>query len=95
MTFLITDATEAEHNENLEEVLRRLQDRGVWLKQEKCSFYQESVEYLGHRISENGVHITKEKMQAVLDASEPRNVQELQSFLGLLNYYAKFIPNLA
>jgi len=90
--FLITGATEAEHDNNLEEVLRRLQDNGVRLKQEKCSFYQRSVEYLGHCISADGVHTTKEKTQAILYA---KNVQELQSFLGVLSYYAMFIPNLA
>jgi len=93
--ILITGATEAEHDKNLEEVLRRLQDNGVRLKREKCSFYQRSVEYLGHCISADGVHTTKEKTQAMLDAPEPKNVQELQSFLGLMNYYAKLIPNLA
>ena len=51
--------------------------------------------YLGHRISADGVHTMKEKTEAILDAPEPKNVQELQSFLGLLNFYAKFIPNLA
>ena len=93
--ILITGTTEAKHDKNLEEVLKRLQDHGVRLKQEKCSFYQKSVEYLGHCISADGVHTTKEKTQAILDAREPKNVQELQSFLELLNYYARFIPNVA
>ena len=93
--ILVTGVTEAEHDNNLDEVLRRLQEHGVRLKQEKCSFYQESVEYLGHHISVKGVHTTKDKIRAILDAPEPKNIQELRSFLGLLNYYAKFIPSLA
>ena len=93
--ILITGVTKVEHDNNLKEVLGRLQEHGVQLKKEKCSFYQESVQYLGHHISAEGVHTTKDKTRAILDAPEPKNIQELKSFLGLLNYYAKFIPNLA
>ena len=93
--ILVTGTTEDEHDRNLDEVLRRLQEHGVRLKQEKCSFFKDSVEYLGHHISKAGIHTTQEKTKAILDAPEPKNIQELRSFLGLLNYYAKFIPNLA
>ena len=93
--ILITGTTVADHDSNLEELLKRLQEHGIRLKQEKCSFFKDSVEYLGHCISAKGVHTTKEKTQAILEAPEPKNIQELRSFLGLLNYYAKFIPNLA
>ena len=54
-----------------------------------------SVEYLGHRIDAAGLHTTSAKVDALVQAPEPRNVQELRSFLGLLNYYGKFLPNLA
>jgi len=93
--ILITGRTETEHAKNLEEVLCRLQEHGVRLKREKCCFFQTSVEYLGHSIDAKGVHTTKSKVKAIQDAPIPTNVQELRSFLGLLNYYAKFIPNLA
>ena len=56
---------------------------------------QHSVEYLGHRIDAEGLHTTDGKLAAVTQAPTPRNVQELRLFLGLLNYYGKFIPNLA
>ena len=64
-------------------------------KREKCSFYQESVEYLGHHVDASGVHTSPKKVQTIQDAPEPTNVQELRSFLGLVNYYAKFMSNLA
>ncbi len=51
-----------------------------------------SVEYLGHRI---GLHATESKLRAISEAPKPRSVQELRSFLGLLNYYGQFISNLA
>ena len=67
---------------------------GLRLKREKCVLMAESVEYLGHRIDKNGLHPTKEKVQAVCDAPSPKNVSELKAF-GLLTYYSKFLPNLA
>ena len=54
-----------------------------------------SVEYLGHIIDAKGLHPSPEKIRAIKDAPEPQNVTELKSFLGLLNYYSKFLPNLS
>ena len=55
----------------------------------------DSVEYLGHQIDRHGIQALPEKVTAITNAPKPRNVQELRSFLGLLNYYGKFIPNLS
>ena len=93
--ILITGSEDKEHLQNLERVFQRLQSHGVRLKNPKCAFLQRSVPYLGHRIDAEGRRATKEKLQAILQAPSPRNVQELCSFLGLLNYYGKFIPNFA
>ena len=57
-------------------------------------FAASTVEYLGHRISQNGVQPTEGKVQAITEAPVPRNVSELKAFLGLLNYYGKFLPSL-
>ena len=56
---------------------------------------QPSVEYLGHIVDRNGLHVTPSKVEAITRAPEPRNVQELRSFLGLVNYYGKFISHLS
>ena len=93
--ILVTGETDSEHLRNLELVLLRLKKHGVKLKRSKCRFMQKSVEYLGHRLDSEGQHPTDEKLRAVIDAPTPRNVQQLRSFLGLLNYYSKFVPNLA
>ncbi len=53
------------------------------------------VEYLGHLISKEGLRPTQSKVKAILDAPSPSNISQLRSFLGLLNYYSKFIPNLS
>ncbi len=54
-----------------------------------------SVEYLGHKIDKGGISALPNKVDAIVNAPHPTNVQELRSFLGLLNYYGKFIRNLA
>ena len=93
--ILVTGVTEKEHMENPEEVLRRLKENGVTLKQEKCSFFSDSVEYLGRVIDAKGIHTSRRKLQAVLDAPALTNIQKLRSVLGMINYYAKFIPDLS
>ena len=56
---------------------------------------QSSVEYLGHTIDAEGLHTSPKNVKAIQEAPIPHNQQELRSFLGLLHYYGKFIPNLA
>ena len=53
------------------------------------------MEYLGHHISAEEISPTKEKVHAIVDPPEPQNVSELRSFLGLVNYYGKFLPQLS
>ena len=93
--LLITGASDQEHLQNLQQVLSRLNEQGIKLKKEKCTFLQTSVDYLGYVVDANGVHTSAAKLEAIQKAPEPQNVSELRSFLGLLNYYGKFIPNLA
>lgn len=93
--ILITGANLEEHLANLEEVLKRLQEHGVRLREDKCQFLTPSVEYLGHVIGNDGLRTADDKLRAIVDAPSPTNVQELRSFLGLLNYYGKFIANLS
>ena len=93
--ILITGTTESEHLDNLAQVLQRLQSAGMRLKKEKCGFLLPSVSYLGHVISSDGLHTEESKVRAIVDAPEPQNVGELRSFLGMVNYYGKFLPDLA
>ena len=92
--ILVTGSTHAEHLGNLREVFRRLKQRGLRIMKSKCSFMQSS-EYLGHIVNSKGLHANPEKIKAIVDAPCPRDVSELRAFLGLLNYYGKFLPNLA
>ena len=91
---LIVTAHTDEELQNLEKVLHLLKEQ---LKQEKCTFLQSEVEYLSYVycIDETDIHTFPSKLEAIQQAPTPTNTTELRSFLGLLNYYGKFIPNLA
>ena len=90
--ILITGETE-EHLENLETVLHKLETAGLRLSRSKCTFMAPEVEYLGHKISPQGLHPTPDKIKAIRNAPKPESVSELKSFLGLLSYYSRFLPN--
>ena len=93
--ILITGKTESEHLSTLSKVLTKLEEAGLRAHRSKCKFMAKSVVFLGHMIDEHGVHPVKEKIQAIREAPVPRNVSELKSYLGLLTYYSKFLPNMA
>ncbi|KAF4090749.1 hypothetical protein AMELA_G00055870, partial [Ameiurus melas] len=93
--ILITGATEDRHIENLEQVLKRLSDAGLRLKRGKCVFMAPSVTYLGHTITAEGLRPVEDKVRAIKDAPSPKNVTELRSFLGMVNYYWKFLQDLS
>ena len=93
--ILVTGSTEKEHFTHFKEVLRRLHYHGLNAKGDKCALFQDSVEYLGHRVDTSGVHTTSSKVETVLKAPELKFVQELRSFLDLLHYYGRFIQHLS
>ena len=93
--ILVTGRTEEEHLSRLEEVLTRLEQAGLRLKRSKCQFMVSSVVYLGHKVDSEGLHPNPDKVKAVVEAPRPSNVTELKSFLGLLTYYGRFLPNLS
>ena len=76
-------------------MLQRLQNAGLRLKDSKCEFLVASVTYLGYQIDAKGLHPINEKIKAIQDAPEPRNVTELKSYLGLLSYYSRFLPHMS
>jgi hypothetical protein len=93
--ILVTGGTPEEHMCHLREVLQRLSTAGLRLQKNKCTFMATSVQYLGHVIDEKGLHPIGDKVEAVQKAPSPKNVSELKSYLGLLSYYGKFLPQLA
>nr|XP_061786525.1 uncharacterized protein K02A2.6-like [Nerophis lumbriciformis] len=93
--ILCTGSTDQEHLDNLDAALQRLKEYGLRVRKDKCEFFQLSVVYLGHVIDARGLHTAPSKVRAIVDAPPPENVSQLRSFLGLLNYYGRFIPNLS
>ena len=93
--ILISGRNDAEHLKNLTEVLQILSANGLRLKRKKCVFMAPEVTYLGFRINQEGVSPVDEKIKPILEAAVSQNVTHLRSFLGMLNYYHRHIPNMA
>ena len=93
--IIIPGPTVDESLTRLEHVFERLREANLKLKPSKCILFQKSVKFLGHIVSEEGIHTDPEKVKAVQDWPVPRNVKEVKSFLGLCSYYRKFVQGFA
>ncbi|UYV72132.1 K02A2.6-like [Cordylochernes scorpioides] len=89
--ILITRKNDQDHLKNLECVLQRIQEAGLKLRKDKCSFLASSPEYLGHKIAKEGLQPLPSKVEAIQGAPSPTNLTELRAFLSLLTYYLRFI----
>jgi len=83
------------HYEHLIKVLSKLRKAGLYTKLEKCEFCIPYLDFLGHRISSDGILMDPKKVSSILEWSVPTDIKQLQSFLGLANYYRRFIPGFA
>lgn len=93
--IVIYGKTEQELVEHTNAVLHRLKEYNVLLNQEKCKFKQQRIRFLGHMFSSDGLDVNEVKVQAIKSFRPPNTVEEVRSFLGLVTYVSKFIPNLA
>jgi transposase InsO family protein len=91
--ILLAGVDEQDCLRTLSVVCDKLLQAGFRLNKSKCQFLKSSVTYLGHVISAKGLQPTEDKLAAVRDAPQPKNVTALKSFLGLIMFYAKFLPN--
>ena len=89
--ILIYSKTSEEHKEHLRKALERLRREKLYAKLEKCEFWLDSVSFLKHVISIEGVAVDPEKVKAVVKWTRPTSVFEIQSFLGFAGYYRCFI----
>lgn len=92
---LLTGKFNQEHLENLEEVLKRLDSVGLKVKSRKCQFMIPAVEFLGRKVTAEGIMPVNSLTKAIREAPIPTNVSELRAFLGMLNYYGNVLPNLS
>src|SRR5436305_1743269 len=91
--ILIFSKTAAEHTEHIRQVLALLCKHNLYGKISKCKFFKHSVSYLGHIISNQGIATNPEKIEAIQAWPVPKLLKELQSFLGICNYYHHFVPH--
>ena len=93
--ILVSGENDEQHLENLVAVLDRLKKYGLRGRLSKCQFFLDSIEYLGHEINQEGIQPLEKEVTAIKQAPTPKTVAQLESFLGMINYYGKFIPNLS
>ena len=87
--------TEEEYDKLVVEVIRRLEANDLYVKLEKCKWKVREVGFLGVVIGPEGIKIEKEKVRGVLEWPTPKYVKDIQKFLGLVNYYRRFIQGFA
>jgi len=90
---LVGTETEEGHDEIVEEILRRLEENDLYIKPEKCVWKARKIGFLGVVIGPDSIEIEKEKVEGVLSWPQPKNVKDVRKFLGLANYYRRFIKD--
>ena len=88
---IVGTENEEGHNELVAEIIKRLEENGLYVKLEKCKWKVREVGFLGVVIRPEGIKIEKEKIKGILDWPKPKCVKDVQKFLGLVNYCRQFI----
>jgi len=91
----ITGTSVKNNVQTLKTVLARLQKYNIRIKPEKSEFFVNQISYCGYLINRFGLHKAPEKIKAIKNIRRPKNVTEIRSFLGMINYYGRFIANLS
>ena len=92
--IVIFGDTIQQHNQNMEDVLQRIEQLGLRLEPSKCEYLKPELEYLGQIITKEGVKPNSDKLSAIKNFKELKVVKDVKSFLGLSGYYRKFIKKL-
>ena len=93
--ILISGSREKSHLATLDEILFRLNRAALRVKRNKCAFMKMSVTYLGHQFDEDRLHPLQDRVTAIQEAPTPTSVSTLKSYLDMLSYYSKFLPNIS
>ena len=89
--ILVYSKNEEEHEEHLRLTLQVLREHQLYAKLSKYDFYRDRIQYLCHIISEEGIYVDPNKIEAIMNWPSPRNVTDVRSFMGLAGYYRRFI----
>ena len=92
---IVETETEEGHDELVAEVIKRLEENNLYVKPEKCKWKVRKVDFLGVVIGLEGIKMEKEKIKGILEWPTPKDVKDVQKFLGLANYYRQFIEGFA
>ena len=93
--ILVGTETEEEYDKIIEEVLKKLKENDLYVRLEKYAWKVRKIGFLGVVIEPNSIKIEREKMDGVLSWLEPKNIKDIRKFLGLANYYWRFIKDFA
>lgn len=93
--FLVFSRDEVQHEQHLRQIFTRLKKYGMVINTSKCVFGVSKVDFLGFSISESGTRPLDVKVQAIKDFPRPTNVRQLRAFLGMINFYRRFLPRAA
>ncbi|CAH8610157.1 unnamed protein product [Schistosoma curassoni] len=93
--LLVASTTKDEHIQQLRQLFMRLREHGISINIEKCEFGKESLQFLGHNITSQGITPIATEVDAIRNYPLPDSWKKLRRFLGLINYYRRFIPNCA
>ena len=92
--LLIASTNTKEHKEHLRQVFQRLSEYGILINPTKCVFGASSLEFLGYQVSGDGIHPLDSKVEVVRQFPMPKSIRQLREFLGLVNFYHRFVPPL-
>lgn len=91
--IIIVTPTFEEHLRVLSEVISRIHNSGLTLNREKCQFCREELRYLGYVVNRQGLLVDPDKVRAILDIPNPKNVTEVRRLVGMCSWYRRFVPN--
>ena len=90
--ILVASATPEEHIEHLRIVLKRLADANLCVNPEKCKFGVDSLDFLGHHVDQHGIRPIGTNIEAIRMFPQPTSHRKLRQFIGLVNFYRRFVP---
>ena len=92
--LMVYETNREEHDWRLHNLLQKCQTIGVKLDPEKLEIGLDAINFMGHRITKEGIVVDPEKVRTITDMPAPETIGDLRRFLGMINYVGKFIPNL-